>query len=213
MTILIGILTFLEVIVCLLLSLLVLMQRPRQEGLGATFGSGMTDQMFGAQTTNVLQKGTVYFGIALFILTFLLAVLTARMDEHNKSSSASLVDSADLKPKPTATTPAAPAPPANANKEAAPTPAAPAKTEPAKANDKKPVDIKPTPAPAAAKPADAKPAAPKPAETKPTPSPAATPAAKPAPTPAPAAATKPADSTPPASTPAPAPESTTPEKK
>jgi preprotein translocase subunit SecG len=208
MTILIGILTFLEVIVCLLLSLLVLMQRPRQEGLGATFGSGMTDQMFGAQTTNVLQKGTVYFGIALFILTFLLAVLTARMDEHNKSSSASLVDSADLKPKATATTPAAPAPPATANKEAAPTPAAPAKAE-----DKKPADTKSTPAPAAAKPAETKPVAPKPAETKPTPAPAAAPAAKPAPSPAPAAATKPAESTPPASTPAPAPESKTPEKK
>lgn len=193
MSIVIGILTVLEVIVCLLLSLLVLMQRPRQEGLGATFGSGMTDQMFGAQTTNVLQKGTVYFGIALFALTFLLAVLTAKMDEHNKPSNARLVDSADLKPKATATTPAAstPSAPASANKDATPA-AAPAKTEPAKTEDKKPAE---------AKPEATKPAAPKPAETKPTPAPAAA-----APAPAPAANTKPAESTPPAPAAAPKPE-------
>ena len=39
MNLVITLLTILEVIVCLLLSLLVLMQRPRQEGLGAAFGS------------------------------------------------------------------------------------------------------------------------------------------------------------------------------
>ena len=33
-------------IVCCLLLLLVLMQRPKQEGLGAAFGSAMTDQAF-----------------------------------------------------------------------------------------------------------------------------------------------------------------------
>ena len=200
MTIVIGILTFLEVIVCLLLCLLVLMQRPRQEGLGATFGTGMTDQMFGAQTTNVLQKGTVYFGIALFVLTFLLAVLTAKTDEYKKPSK-SLLDSADKKAKPTATTPAAselPAP-AGANKDATPA-TAPAKTEPAKAEDKKPAEAKPE----AAKPAETKPAAPKPAETKPAPA-AAAPAPTPAPAPAPAA-TKPAESTPPAPATEPKPE-------
>src|SRR5438046_10275177 len=78
MSIVIGILTFLEVIVCLLLVLIVLMQRPRQEGLGAAFGSGMTDQMFGAQTTNVLQKGTTWLGGILFLLTFAHAALVAR---------------------------------------------------------------------------------------------------------------------------------------
>ena len=82
MNVFITLLTIFEVIVCLLLSLLVLMQRPRQEGLGAAFGSGVTDQMFGAQTTNVLQKATVYFGVALFGLTFLLAILVSRQDDR-----------------------------------------------------------------------------------------------------------------------------------
>ncbi|MEM1083176.1 MAG: preprotein translocase subunit SecG [Verrucomicrobiota bacterium] len=73
------------VIVCILMSLLILMQRPKQEGLGAAFGSGMTDQVFGAQTTNVLQKGTVYLGSLFFILTITLAILYARKNERNYS--------------------------------------------------------------------------------------------------------------------------------
>ena len=73
------------VIVCLLMSLLILMQRPKQEGLGAAFGSGMTDQMFGARTTNVLQRGTVYLASAFFVLTITLAILFARKNERQYS--------------------------------------------------------------------------------------------------------------------------------
>ncbi|MFZ4767225.1 MAG: preprotein translocase subunit SecG, partial [Roseimicrobium sp.] len=73
MSILIGFLTVLEVLVCLLLILIVLMQRPRQEGLGAAFGSGMMDSLAGAQTTNVLQKGTTWLGAVMIALTFTLA--------------------------------------------------------------------------------------------------------------------------------------------
>ena len=73
------------VITCLLMSLLILMQRPKQEGLGAAFGSGMTDQMFGARTTNVLQRGTVYLASLFFILTITLAILFARKNERQYS--------------------------------------------------------------------------------------------------------------------------------
>ncbi len=62
-------------IVSALLLLVVLMQRPKQEGLGAAFGAQMTDQAFGAQTTDVLKKGTVLFGSLFMILCFVLAVL------------------------------------------------------------------------------------------------------------------------------------------
>lgn len=71
----INILLVIFVIVCLLMSLLVLMQRPKQEGLGAAFGGGVTDQVFGARTTNVLQKGTVYLGSLFFVISLALAVL------------------------------------------------------------------------------------------------------------------------------------------
>ena len=42
------------VVVSLLMILVVMMQRPKQEGLGAAFGGGMTDQLLGAGTTSFL---------------------------------------------------------------------------------------------------------------------------------------------------------------
>lgn len=71
----INLLLVIFVIVCILMSLLILMQRPKQEGLGAAFGGGVTDQVFGARTTNVLQKGTVYLGTMFFVLSLALAIL------------------------------------------------------------------------------------------------------------------------------------------
>jgi len=86
LTISINLLLIAFVIVALLMSLLILMQRPKQEGLGAAFGSGMTDQMFGARTTNVLQKGTVYLASLFFILTLTLAILHAKKNDYAAQS-------------------------------------------------------------------------------------------------------------------------------
>lgn len=72
-------------IVCSLLLLVVLMQRPKQEGLGAAFGAQMTDQAFGAQTTDVLKKGTVFFGSLFMILCFVLALLMNMRFQQQKS--------------------------------------------------------------------------------------------------------------------------------
>lgn len=77
----INLLLIVFVIVCLLMSLLILMQRPKQEGLGAAFGGGVTDQVFGARTTNVLQKGTVYLGSLFFILSLSLAILIGKQSQ------------------------------------------------------------------------------------------------------------------------------------
>lgn len=54
------------------------MQRPKQEGLGVAFGGGMSDQFMGAQASNILQRGTVYLTIALFLVTLGLSALYAR---------------------------------------------------------------------------------------------------------------------------------------
>ncbi len=215
MSILIGFLMFLTGLVCLLLVLIVLMQRPRQEGLGAAFGSGMMDQFAGAQTTNVLQKGTSYLGGILFFLTFILAILMARTASKPRQG---FVDAADKSPE--ATAPAIPGLPADstpvAPSDAKPAPALPDKTPTdakpalaAPADNKKPEESKPAPAPAA-------PAKTPAAENKPAPaapaaaSPAPAPTPKPAPAPAPAPEANkpaPAPATPPA-TPAPAPAAT-----
>ncbi len=78
MSILINVLISFHVLICLLMVVVVLMQRPKNEGLGAAFGGGMTENIFGAQTTHVLQKFTVWLGIVFFALTLLLAVLYAK---------------------------------------------------------------------------------------------------------------------------------------
>jgi preprotein translocase subunit SecG len=80
----INLLLVVFVIVCFLMMLLILMQRPKQEGLGAAFGAGVTDQVFGARTTNVLQRGTVYLGSLFFLLSLTLAVL---IGHKNKKTS------------------------------------------------------------------------------------------------------------------------------
>ena len=71
----INILLAIHVLVSLFIVLLVLMQRPKNEGLGAAFGGGMTDNLFGAQTTNVLQTLTRWLGGLFFALTLLLSFL------------------------------------------------------------------------------------------------------------------------------------------
>ena len=77
MTILINILLGFYVFIALLMVLVILMQRPKSEGLGAAFGGGVTENIFGAQTTNVLTKITGWLAALFFLLTFVLSILYA----------------------------------------------------------------------------------------------------------------------------------------
>ena len=56
MNILINVLLAIDMLVAVLMALVILMQRPKSEGLGAAFGGGVTENIFGAQTTNVLAR-------------------------------------------------------------------------------------------------------------------------------------------------------------
>ncbi|MCS7063640.1 MAG: preprotein translocase subunit SecG [Methylacidiphilales bacterium] len=84
MNILLGLLIVLLVLVALMLILLILMQRPRQEGLGASFGGHITESVFGAQASNVLEKGTVWLTILFFILTITIAAIYSH--KHGETS-------------------------------------------------------------------------------------------------------------------------------
>jgi preprotein translocase subunit SecG len=90
MSIAINLLLVILVALSLLLCLVVLMQRPKQEGLGAAFGGGMTDQAFGAQTTDVLQKGTAYLGTAFFAVALTLSVLISAQNSEARADDSSL---------------------------------------------------------------------------------------------------------------------------
>jgi preprotein translocase subunit SecG len=78
MSILINVLLGAWILVALLMVLVILMQRPKSEGLGAAFGGAVTENIFGAQTTNVLVKFTAWLAGIFFLLTFLLSILYAR---------------------------------------------------------------------------------------------------------------------------------------
>src|SRR5438132_11764238 len=119
MQILINFLLAIYVLVALLMVLVILMQRPKSEGLGAAFGAGVTENIFGAQTTNVLVKFTAWLVGIFFALTFVLSVLYS----HKTSRDTGL--RRELLKQQTAAQPSALAPPANPNAPAVPAPGAP----------------------------------------------------------------------------------------
>jgi protein translocase SecG subunit len=79
MSLLIGFLTFILVVNCLFLMLLVLVQLPKKEaGAGLAFGAGAVDTLIGAGSGNALTKLTKYSAGSFLGLAVLLAVLNAQ---------------------------------------------------------------------------------------------------------------------------------------
>lgn len=205
MTVAIYIIQAVLIVVCLLMVLIVLMQRPKQEGLGASFGAGVTDQIWGSQTTNVLQKFTVRLAILFFGLSLLLCILKAKQlkAEGGANILAALpTEKVEKKEAPAPTSPATTSVPIQVTpgENKAPaisiTPEGTATPAPAPAATGTP---EPAPAPATGEPAPAAPAttpaAPEKAATETAPAPAAPTAPAAAPE-APAAPATPAVETP-----------------
>lgn len=103
MSILIGILYVVEVCVCLLLAGIVMLQKPKEGGLGGVIGGGMAEAAFGADAGNVLIKGTIILGTIFLLNTLVLARLTSTV--HTKS-----VMNGVEAPKPVQQAPVMPAP-------------------------------------------------------------------------------------------------------
>jgi preprotein translocase subunit SecG len=105
--------------------LVVLMQRPRSEGLGSAFGGGITDNVFGSQTTNVLARFTTWMGVAFFSITLLLSILTAKANSGKTAIQKKLLS----EPIPAAVS--TPAPTSQSTPEPTPTASATPLAEPA----------------------------------------------------------------------------------
>ena len=87
MSFIVGILTVLLVLNCLLLILLVLIQLPKKDaGAGMAFGGGTADALFGAGSGNALTKITKYATGIFFAMALFLSYLESSL---HKSSSAS----------------------------------------------------------------------------------------------------------------------------
>lgn len=70
MSIVIGILTFILLILAVAMTLVVLMQKTKDGGMGSALGGGLSEQTFGADTGNVLTRLTIKLAITFFVLTF-----------------------------------------------------------------------------------------------------------------------------------------------
>ncbi len=89
MDILIGFLTVVHLLVAALMVVLVLMQKSKDQGVGAAFGGGMTDTMFGAGTTSALVRMTIWCACIFLAGSLILSVLHAK---RNSSRSGSLLE-------------------------------------------------------------------------------------------------------------------------
>ena len=122
MSILIGLLTAVHVVIALFVIILVLMQKSSEQGVGAAFGGGMTETVFGAGTTTALVRMTIWCASLLLATTLILAVLHS----HRGKTGGSLME------RTLATTPQVPASqsqfPLASQPSTEPTPMAPAAT-------------------------------------------------------------------------------------
>ena len=91
MNIVLGIGTFILILVSVFLVLVVLAQKAKSDGgMGAAMGAGMTEATFGAETGNVLSKATINAAIAFFVLSFLLYLGRIYQHTHSVSSAGAL---------------------------------------------------------------------------------------------------------------------------
>jgi preprotein translocase subunit SecG len=127
MSIVLGILTFILILVSVFLVLIVLMQKSKDGGIGSALGGGAAEAAFGADTNNVLVQATKYSAILFFVLAFLLYL--GRIYER-KSEKGSAGGALPTIMAPAAPAAAAPAPAASV--PATPAPAAPAPEAPKK---------------------------------------------------------------------------------
>lgn len=134
MGILIGFLTAVHILVALFLVVLVLMQKSSEQGVGAAFGGGMTDTVFGGGTTTALVRMTIYCACVLLGTTLILAVLHSHRNASGGSLMQKVLETAPVAPAsqptplpmPAGTQPLTPAP-----SSSTPAPTTPAATEPA----------------------------------------------------------------------------------
>jgi preprotein translocase subunit SecG len=119
-----------HVVSSLLLILTVLLQRPKSEGLGASFGGAITDSVFGAQTSDILVKASVWLGTIVLTATLALATIYSHTSTRSGINQKVLdaPDSIDetAAPAPQTTAPAAEA---KAEVQKAATPTAPAEAK------------------------------------------------------------------------------------
>jgi len=71
-----------EVLSGFLLTVIILMQRSRSEGLGLAFGAGMGETLFGARAGNILTKATVILASVFIVNTIILGMIFSHNEKR-----------------------------------------------------------------------------------------------------------------------------------
>ena len=127
-------------LVCLLVVLIILMQRPSANaGMGSALGGGAAESVFGGESANVLSKMTTTLTVILFVLSFGLYLGFVAREKPTVKALDAAATAAPAAPAAAVATPAAPAPvtapaakPQSTPAPAAATPVKPAAPAPAK---------------------------------------------------------------------------------
>ena len=127
-------------LVCLLVVLVILMQRPSANaGMGAALGGGAAETVFGGESAHVLSKMTTTLTVILFVLSFGLYLGFVAREKPTVKALDAAATAAPAAPAAAVATPAAPAPvtapaakPQSTPAPAAATPVKPAAPAPAK---------------------------------------------------------------------------------
>jgi len=127
-------------LVCILVVLVILMQRPSANaGMGAALGGGAAETVFGGESANVLSKMTTTLTVILFVLSFGLYLGFVAREKPTVKALDAAATAAPAAPAAAAAAPAAPAPvtapaakPQSTPAPAAATPVKPAAPAPAK---------------------------------------------------------------------------------
>lgn len=133
MSFVVGILTFILVVNCVLLILLVLVQLPKKDaGAGIAFGGGAADALFGAGSGNALTKITKYTAVAFLALSLLLGFMQSRPNSNGAATDFTKMVEQKQQQSPAVAPPPPPKPQATPPATFLSTPLAPATTNSAK---------------------------------------------------------------------------------
>jgi len=106
-------LTAVEIIVCLMLIGLVLIQKSKGDGLNAAIGGGVGESLFGANVGNIVTRTTVILGLVFLINTILLGLIMT----ISRGASRSVVEDTPMPPPP-ASAPSVPGMPSSGSSPA-----------------------------------------------------------------------------------------------
>jgi preprotein translocase subunit SecG len=91
MSILLALGTAVLIITSIVIIFLVLMQKAKSDGgMGAAMGGGMAEATFGADTGNVLSRGTINAAIVFFVLSFALYLGRIYQGKHSTPTTGGL---------------------------------------------------------------------------------------------------------------------------